>query len=109
MSTDESGPPDDGGTIFPAYGGSPPPPPSPMRSGLHYAPAGTPREEIPIFTLDDIEAILDSARGELQEAMHPARRPALDALRDGALKRARKLLNEEMSKFYHEQMFGGGQ
>lgn len=101
MSTDESGPPDDMGTAVAAYGCVP----VPLNSGLHYAPVGTPPASIPLFTLDDIQDILDEAAGKLRGAMHPARHSTLDALKEEVMGRARVRLNGEMAAYY--AAFGG--
>ena len=55
MSTGESGPPDDGGGA-PAYGAPP------AFGGSQYVVPGTPAEDIPIFTLNDVVEMLDRAQ-----------------------------------------------
>lgn len=105
MSTDESNFPDDMGSAVSAYGGAPPPP----RSGLYYAPRGTPREDIPIFALNDIVAVLDEAIGKLRGTLHPARHLALDTLKQEAILIACARLNDEVTAYYASRgMFGGG-
>lgn len=105
MSTNESGPPDDMGSAVAAYGCVP----VPLNSGLHYAPANTPREDIPIFALNDIEAVLDEAIGKLRGTLHPARHSALDNLKQEAMVIARARLNDEVAAYYASRgMFGVG-
>lgn len=101
---DNSGPPDDdsrgdnggGPTMMIAAYGCPPPP---MRNGLDYALPGTPASQIPILTIEDIETVFDEAIAELKNTTHPARHAAFDTLKEEVLRRVRKSVSDEVSRF----------
>lgn len=99
MSTNESGPPDDDGGAGPAYGAPP------AFGGSQYVTSSTPRDDIPIFTLNDIVAMLTQAQEKLQETTHTVFHKSYTNFREEAEKQARAALNAEMSKFYRDRMF----
>ncbi len=96
MSTGESGPPDDGGGA-PAYGAPP------AFGGSQYVVSSTPEEDIPIFTLNDVVAMLDRAQAKLQETTHTVFHKNYTAFHDEAVKQCRAALTAEMSKFYRDR------
>ena len=100
MSTNESGPPDDDGGAGPAYGGPPIPA---VYDHTKYVAPGTAIEDIPIFTLNDIVAMLTRAQAKLQETTHTVFHKVFTSFRDEAERQARAALSAEMSKFYRDR------
>lgn len=96
MSTGESGPPDDGGGA-PAYGAPP------AFGGSQYVVSSTPQDDIPIFTLNDIVAMLDRAQEKLQQTTHTVLHKCYANFHNEAEKQARAALSTEMSKFYRDR------
>ncbi len=96
MSTNESGPPDDGGGA-PAYGAPP------AFGGSQYVVSSTPQDDIPIFTLNDIVAMLTRAQEKLQETTHTVFHKSYTDFHNEAEKQARAALSAEMAKFYRDR------
>lgn len=99
MSTGESGPPDDGGGAGPAYGAPP------AFGGSQYVTASTPEGDIPIFTLNDIVAMLTQAQEKLQETTHTVFHKSYANFHNEAERQAQAVLSAEMAKFYRDRMF----
>jgi hypothetical protein len=90
--------PDDEGSAGPAYGVAPLPLP-----GLMYAGLRVPKEDIPIFTLHDVLAILEDARQAVLPTIPPARHAALEPLREEFEKRLRGALRNEIDAFHRSR------
>ena len=90
MSIEYSGP-DDDGAAAPAYG-SPP---------LLYRAMSD--NDAPVFTMDDIELMLDVVHEKLVGITHKARHPALDAFRLEMLALTKTVLTEKLRAHYRNQ------
>jgi BMFP domain-containing protein YqiC len=64
---------------------------------------GTGHDDIPIFTLNDVVAMLDRAQENLQRTTHTVFHKGYTSFRNEAEKQARAVLSAELAKFYRDR------